>query len=68
MHIYNFIFVCIAFFNKENQQCSQCFYSGLTYECQISATAASLRQKLDFILFSAKAHGSMRVDNSKVQN
>lgn len=69
MHFYNFILVCFVFFNKENKQCSQCFSGGLTYECQISVTAAFLRQKkIDFTLFSVTDHGSLKVPNSKVQN
>lgn len=67
MHFY-FILDCFVFFNKENQQCSQCFPCGLTYEYQISATAASLRQNLDFTLFSVKDCGSVKVRNSKVRN
>lgn len=43
MHFYHLFLVWFVFFNKGNQQYSQCFSCGLTYEYPISATAASLR-------------------------
>lgn len=56
---FNFILVCFVFLaNKVSN--TQCFSGDLTYERQISATAACLRLKVDFKLFSVKDIGSMR--------